>query len=65
MKPVWGLLALGAFGLAACGQTGATGEMAGGMAAGDAGPGFCEGPPPEDPTEMTRWNEQCFPDGGR
>lgn len=65
MKPVWGLLALGAFGLAACAQTGATGQMAGGMSAGDSGPGFCESPPPEDPTERNRWNDQCFPGGNR
>jgi hypothetical protein len=65
MKPIWVLLALGAFGLAACDQTGSPGGATSGMAAGDSGPGFCEGPPPEDPNEMTRWNDQCFPGGDR
>jgi hypothetical protein len=63
MKPIYGLLALGAFGLAACAQSGSTGGTGDVMAAGDAGPGYCEGAPPADPAEAARWNDLCFPDG--
>ena len=65
MKPIYGLLVLGAFGLAACAQTGSPGGNADVMAAGDMGPGYCEGAPPSDPTEATRWNELCFRDDNR
>jgi len=62
MRPVWGLLALGAFGLAACGQTGSPGQAQGGMAA-SGGSGFCQAAPPEDLSERARWNDKCFPGG--
>jgi hypothetical protein len=59
MKPIYGFLGLAALGLAACAQTGSPGATDMPMSAGEAGPGYCDGPQPSDPTEASRWNELC------